>query len=244
MILLYRASLHGFSSASFHRRCDRKGPTLTIIKSKRGYLFGGFASISWKSKVKYSRREELRRKSYFEKRKAKDTDEQRDDEEEEKQEEENREEDEEKEDDEEEESRKKKEKRRKEEGIDEEEEDEEEQKGKQKDEDEGKEKNEKREGVFAKDERSFLFSLTHRTKHEIIRLTEKALFFCEEYGPVWGAGYDLCIKDGGKACFANLGISYEGGGEELRKWLGGEIVFDIEDYEVFGLNVETRWGGE
>ena len=257
VVLLYRASLHGFSAASFHRRCDRKGPTLTIIKSKRGYYFGGFASISWKSKVRYSRREELRRKDPKKKRMENDEEVERRENEDEEEAEEEEEEYEENEEDEEEEEKRNKGKRREEEGTEEEEEEEEgrwrDEKGRKrreeervhrKEEDEMKEKKGKREGVFVKDERSFLFSLTHRSKHEIYRFIEKALFSCEEYGPVWGAGYDLCIKDGGKACFANLGISYEGGGgEELRKWLGGEIVFDVEDYEVFGMNVETRWEG-
>ncbi len=190
MALLFRASLHGFSASSFHRRCDKRGPTLTIIKSKLGFLFGGFASISWKSQVRHTRREEIRRKEEEEVHSGK-------------------------------------------------------KHNKLEENDEGKSSDDmnsqKKEGIFAKDPNSFLFSLTHRSKHEIYRFVEKALFFCEKHGPVFGAGYDLCINDEGKACFANLGITYEaGGGTELRKWLGGEIVFDVEDYEVFGINIETH----
>ncbi len=31
-VLLYRASLHGFTSKDFHSRCDNNGPTLILIK--------------------------------------------------------------------------------------------------------------------------------------------------------------------------------------------------------------------
>lgn len=47
LTLAYKASLDGFSHDSFHAKCDNKGPTLTIIKSSEGYIFGGFTSASW-----------------------------------------------------------------------------------------------------------------------------------------------------------------------------------------------------
>ena len=45
--LLYRASEHNFSSESFHDHCDDKGPTLVIIKSIEGWIFGGYTTKSW-----------------------------------------------------------------------------------------------------------------------------------------------------------------------------------------------------
>lgn len=45
--LLYRASEHGWSSADFHHRCNSQGPTITILTSKEGYIFGGYAQESW-----------------------------------------------------------------------------------------------------------------------------------------------------------------------------------------------------
>ncbi|MBX9641612.1 MAG: TLD domain-containing protein, partial [Mycobacteriaceae bacterium] len=45
--LLYRASRDGKDSASFHRLCDHKGPTVTIIKDSSGNVFGGYTSASW-----------------------------------------------------------------------------------------------------------------------------------------------------------------------------------------------------
>ena len=45
--LLYRASEHGYTGESFHEYCDDKGPTLVIIKSTEGWIFGGYTTQSW-----------------------------------------------------------------------------------------------------------------------------------------------------------------------------------------------------
>ena len=45
--LLYRASEHEYSAKSFHECCDDKGPTLVIIKSSGGWIFGGYTTQSW-----------------------------------------------------------------------------------------------------------------------------------------------------------------------------------------------------
>lgn len=42
--LLWRANEHNFDWKSMHEHCDYKGSAIVIIKSKEGYLFGGFAS--------------------------------------------------------------------------------------------------------------------------------------------------------------------------------------------------------
>ena len=47
--LLYRASRDGFAASDFHSRCDNKGPTITIIKSKGERIFGGVTSLPWDS---------------------------------------------------------------------------------------------------------------------------------------------------------------------------------------------------
>ena len=46
--LIYRASEHGYSAKSFHECCDDKGPTLVVIKSSGGWIFGGYTTKSWK----------------------------------------------------------------------------------------------------------------------------------------------------------------------------------------------------
>ncbi|KAL9950669.1 hypothetical protein ACROYT_G043202 [Oculina patagonica] len=48
--LLFRASTDGYTAADFHRSCDKKGPTLVVIKSGE-YIFGGYTSRSWETPV-------------------------------------------------------------------------------------------------------------------------------------------------------------------------------------------------
>jgi hypothetical protein len=48
--LIYKATKDGFDSADFHRHCDNKGPTITVIQTDaNSSLFGGFTSQSWSS---------------------------------------------------------------------------------------------------------------------------------------------------------------------------------------------------
>ncbi|CAF1288674.1 unnamed protein product [Rotaria sp. Silwood1] len=51
--LIYKASRDGFNSNTFHSRCNKKGPTITIIQSNKNYIFGGYTSIPWKSDGSY-----------------------------------------------------------------------------------------------------------------------------------------------------------------------------------------------
>jgi uncharacterized protein YheU (UPF0270 family) len=50
--LIYKATRDGFNSKDFHRCCDEKGPTLTLIQSTDEYLFGGYTTINWNQKTK------------------------------------------------------------------------------------------------------------------------------------------------------------------------------------------------
>ena len=45
--LIYRASVHEYTASSFHEYCDDKGPTLIVIKSTEGWIFGGYTTQSW-----------------------------------------------------------------------------------------------------------------------------------------------------------------------------------------------------
>ena len=47
MKLLYRASEHDYTAKSFHECCDNQGPTLIVIKSSGGWIFGGYTTQSW-----------------------------------------------------------------------------------------------------------------------------------------------------------------------------------------------------
>ena len=47
--LIYRASEHKYTAKSFHKYCDDKEPTLMIIKSSKGWIFGKYTAQSWKA---------------------------------------------------------------------------------------------------------------------------------------------------------------------------------------------------
>jgi len=51
--LLYRASENKYLASTFHKFCDDHGPTITIIKSNFGNIFGGYTSIKWSSDWEY-----------------------------------------------------------------------------------------------------------------------------------------------------------------------------------------------
>ena len=53
MELLFRGTKDGMTSEIFHNKCDNKGPTLTLIRNIKGYIFGGYAPISWTSNTSY-----------------------------------------------------------------------------------------------------------------------------------------------------------------------------------------------
>jgi len=53
MRLLYRSSRDGASAALFHASCDGQGPTVTLIKSSNGFVFGGYAGVAWSSDDKW-----------------------------------------------------------------------------------------------------------------------------------------------------------------------------------------------
>lgn len=51
--LCYKASKDGFSCYTFHAKCDNVGPTIVVIQSTNGNIFGGFAGIDWASTGQY-----------------------------------------------------------------------------------------------------------------------------------------------------------------------------------------------
>ena len=44
MRMLYRGTRDGFQRHKFHNLCDKKGPTIVIMKSLAGKIFGGFTT--------------------------------------------------------------------------------------------------------------------------------------------------------------------------------------------------------
>ncbi|XP_050951333.1 interferon-induced protein 44-like isoform X2 [Labeo rohita] len=47
LTLLYKASVHGYKASAFHKRCDRRGPTLLVAYNRSGYIFGGYTSVDY-----------------------------------------------------------------------------------------------------------------------------------------------------------------------------------------------------
>jgi len=45
--LVYRATEDGDRAANFHNKCDKIGPNVTFVKTKTGYVFGGFTVKNW-----------------------------------------------------------------------------------------------------------------------------------------------------------------------------------------------------
>lgn len=51
--LLYRSTRDGFKASQFHALVDGKGPTISIVKSTKNFVAGGYTSVSWDSKNGY-----------------------------------------------------------------------------------------------------------------------------------------------------------------------------------------------
>ena len=45
--LCYRATDHGWSSGTFHSRCNSMGPTVTFVRVGE-YIFGGYTDRNWR----------------------------------------------------------------------------------------------------------------------------------------------------------------------------------------------------
>jgi len=52
--LLFQTSKDGDSVSTFHSRCDSKGPTVVIVETKSGNVFGGYTYTSWASSGGYA----------------------------------------------------------------------------------------------------------------------------------------------------------------------------------------------
>ena len=53
--LLYRLSRDGNSYDIFHKYCDNKGPTLTLIQAVEGFKTGGFTLLNWDSNSQWKK---------------------------------------------------------------------------------------------------------------------------------------------------------------------------------------------
>ena len=48
--LIFKMSENGTNSKDFHKFCDNKGPTLTLVKTTKNKIFGGFTPLNWDNK--------------------------------------------------------------------------------------------------------------------------------------------------------------------------------------------------
>uniref|UniRef100_A0A8C6Q900 Interferon induced protein 44c1 n=1 Tax=Nothobranchius furzeri TaxID=105023 RepID=A0A8C6Q900_NOTFU len=46
--LLYKASIHGFTAAAFHARCDIQGPSVVVALNAAGFVFGAYTSVDYR----------------------------------------------------------------------------------------------------------------------------------------------------------------------------------------------------
>jgi hypothetical protein len=47
--LIYRGSRDGFGVSDFHKKCDGHANTVTVIETTKGFVFGGYTPLTWKS---------------------------------------------------------------------------------------------------------------------------------------------------------------------------------------------------
>ncbi|CAJ1060901.1 Hypothetical predicted protein [Xyrichtys novacula] len=51
--LLYKASIHGFTGAAFHQRCDNRSPTISVGYNGSGFVFGGYTKQPFSQSGQY-----------------------------------------------------------------------------------------------------------------------------------------------------------------------------------------------
>ncbi|XP_073332905.1 interferon-induced protein 44-like [Pagrus major] len=51
--LLYKASIHGFTGAAFHQRCDNRGTTVSVGYNASGFVFGGYTKQPFSQSGQY-----------------------------------------------------------------------------------------------------------------------------------------------------------------------------------------------
>ena len=55
--LLYRATKDGDSSKEFHNKCDNIKGTLTLVKTKKAFIFGGYTNEIWNNNGGFFRKD-------------------------------------------------------------------------------------------------------------------------------------------------------------------------------------------
>lgn len=101
--------------------------------------------------------------------------------------------------------------------------------------------------TWSPSEGSFLFSVDHKSKHEIYQNRDNAIYGYKTYGPTFGGSFDIKIVDSCNSNaenYSNFGSTYKPPeglaylSEGARSYLGGSYKFVVEDYEVYSVNLE------
>lgn len=100
-------------------------------------------------------------------------------------------------------------------------------------------------GAWKSDPKAFIFSLSHKTKHEQYQQKEQAVYHANSF-MVWFA-YDILLYNecnNNSSSYSNFGSTYKPpdgmgqGSEEANKYLAGAHNFKVSEIEVFKVVVE------
>ena len=92
--------------------------------------------------------------------------------------------------------------------------------------------------------RSFLFSLTNKTKHVLFANPIYAIYNNPGYGPTYGGGHDVYISNDcniNTSSYSNFGYCYKSidsapyGGLPAQSYMAGSYNFKVAEYEVYEI---------
>jgi hypothetical protein len=99
--------------------------------------------------------------------------------------------------------------------------------------------------IAKEDDKSFIFSLTHRSKHAPKVSGEKVIWSTPAYLFIFGAGHDILLFPDcnmNSFSYSNFGSTYslpegmEEKSEEAKSYLAGSYNFKVTEMEVYSLN--------
>jgi len=94
-------------------------------------------------------------------------------------------------------------------------------------------------GGFVSDEKAFIYSLTHKTKHAKQKSEDYSIYCRGNYGPTFGSGNDIHIIDKCNTSdknYSNGNHTYElPAGVEVRTYFAGIVNFKVKEIEVYSV---------
>ena len=95
---------------------------------------------------------------------------------------------------------------------------------------------------WKKDDKAFVFSLTHKSKHDLNANKQQAVDHGKDYLVAFGGGHDFRLSDGcniNNESYCNFGYTYalpEGiffNTDEAKSYLGGAYQFKVLEIEAY-----------